>query len=335
MGEQLEHKERVKRVLEGREVDRPLVSAWRHFYDKENTASDLVESMLGFQRKYDWDFIKINSRASYHVEDWGVRFRYSDDPMVKPLPDIFPVAEKSDWEKIKPLDWRSGALGEILSAGKEILAQAGSEVFCLPTIFSPLSIAADLVKDEERFIEMMHEAPGDLHKALESITATFSGYVMEFVQAGMAGIFFATTEWATRDRITEEQYLEFGRPYDLRVLQAASGGIFNVVHVCKTNNMLSLFRDYPAPVLSWNPFESGNLSIHQATQITDKIFLTGIDQNGELLNGSEDQIRNQIESSFRDSPPGRLMIGPGCALKINTPEENLIMLGSVVKERKL
>ncbi len=119
MDEQLGHKERVKRVLEGREVDRPLVSAWRHFYNKENTASDLVESMLGFQRKYDWDFIKINSRASYHVEDWGVRFRYSDNPMVKPLPDIFPVAEKSDWEKIKSLDWRSGSLGEVLGAGKE------------------------------------------------------------------------------------------------------------------------------------------------------------------------------------------------------------------------
>ncbi len=334
MREQLTHKERVKRVLEGREVDRPVVSAWRHFFDKENTKPDLVKSMIGFQRKYDWDFIKINSRASYHVEDWGMRFRYSNDSMVKPSPEIYPVAEKSDWEKIKPLDWRSGALGETLNAGKEILAQTGSEVFCLPTIFSPLSIAGDLIKDEGRFIEMMHEAPDDLHKTLESITATFSGYVGEFMQIGMAGIFFATTEWASRDRITEEQYLEFGRPYDLRVLQAAGSGIFNVVHVCKANNMLPLFRDYPVPVLSWNPFEAGNLSIHQAAQITDKIFLTGIDQNGVLINGSEDQIRSQIENSFRDSPPGRLMIGPGCAVKVNTPDENLFALSNAVKEWK-
>jgi uroporphyrinogen decarboxylase len=331
MSKQLTHKERVRSVLEGREVDRPVVSAWRHFYDKENTIADLVGSMLGFQRKFDWDFIKINSRASYHVEDWGVRFRYSDDPMVKPVPESFPVAANSDWVKIKPLDWRSGALGEILNAGQDLLAQIGSEVFCLPTIFSPLSIAADLVENEEGFIGMMHDAPDDLHGALESITATFSGYVKEFIQLGMAGIFFATTEWASRDLITEEQYLEFGRPYDLRILEAASGGIFNVMHVCKTNNMLPLFRDYPAQVLSWNPFETGNLSIHQAAQITDKIFLTGIDQNGVLLSGSEDQIRNQIESSFRDSPPGRLMIGPGCAVKVTTPDENLFALCNAVK----
>lgn len=331
MGERLTHKERVSRVLEGRDADRPVVSAWRHFFDKENTESDLVKSMLDFQRKYDWDFIKINSRAEYHVEDWGVRFRYSDDPMIKPSPESFPVSDKSDWEKIKPIDWRSGALGETLNAGKGILAQAGSEVFCLPTIFSPLSIAADLVSDEKRFIELLHEAPDNLHRALESITATFKGYVGELIRVGMAGIFFATTEWASRDIFTEEQYLEFGQPYDLDVLQAASGGIFNVVHVCKANNMLPLFREYPAPVLSWNPFETGNLSIHQAAQITDKIFLAGIDQNGVLSNGSEDQIKDQIENSFRDSPPGKLMIGPGCAVKVNTPDENLFALSNVVK----
>lgn len=178
---------------------------------------------------------------------------------------------------------------------------------------------------------MMQEAPDDLHKALESITATFSGYVREFVRVGMAGIFLATTEWASRDRITEDQYLEFGRPYDLKVLQAASGGIFNIVHVCKTNNMLPLFRDYPAPVLSWNPFEAGNLSIHQAAQITDKIFLTGVDQKGVLLNGSEDQIKSQVENSLGDAPPARLMVSPGCAVKVNTPDENLFALSNAVK----
>jgi uroporphyrinogen decarboxylase len=331
MGEQLTHRERVERVLTGGEVDRPVVSAWRHFYDRENTKSGLVESMLGFQKKFDWDFIKINSRASYHVEDWGVRFRYSDDPLVKPTPESFPVGNKLDWKKIVLLDWKSGALGEILSAGKDILAQSGSDLICLPTVFSPLSIAADLVGEDKRFINMVQESPDDLHGALESITATFSGYVREFIRVGMAGVYFATTEWASRDRITEDQYLEFGRPYDLKILQAAGGGIFNVVHVCKANNMLPLFRDYPAPVLSWNPFEGGNLSIHQAAQITDKIFLTGIDQKGVLLNGSEDQIKRQVENSLDDAPQGRLMVGPGCALKVDTPDENLFALSNAVK----
>ena len=328
---EVSHKERVESTLKGIETDRPVVSAWRHFYDKENSREDLVESMISFQKRFDWDFVKINSRASYHVEDWGVRFRFSDDPLIKPVAEAFPVAGKEDWKKIEPLNHRNGSLGEILEAGKGILKRVGDEAYCLPTIFSPLSIAADLVDGEQRFQNLIKEGPDGLHRALNAITATFEAYVRDFIGAGMAGIFFATTEWASRDRITEEEYLEFGRPYDLRVLHAAGDGFFNVVHVCKTNNMLPLFRDYPAPVMSWNPFEVGNLSLHQAAQIMDKIFLAGVDQNGVLLNGSRDQIKQQVESSLKDVPSGRLMVAPGCAVNVNTPDDNLVAFGDAAR----
>lgn len=319
----LSHKERIDRHLSGKEIDRPAVSAWRHFYDRENTKDELVSSMLEFQQRFDWDFMKINSRASYHVENWGVRFGYSSDPLKKPVAESFPVAKKGDWRKIEPLDWRDGSLGEILAAGKEILDEVSGEIYCVPTIFSPLSIAADLVESDERFIELMIDGPEELHGALENITKTFIGYVGEMIKIGMAGIFFATTEWASRERLTEDQYLEFGRPYDLKVLDAASAGFFNIMHVCKINNMLPIFRDYPVPVLSWNPFEEGNLSIAQADQITDKIFLTGADQNGPLLKGSVDDIKKQVSESLGSVSKGRLIVGPGCAVKVNTPEENL------------
>ncbi|UCC78502.1 MAG: hypothetical protein JSW64_09465, partial [Candidatus Zixiibacteriota bacterium] len=192
-----------------------------------------------------------------------------------------------------------------------------------------LSIAADLTESDERFIELMIDGSDELHGALESIAKTFIGYVGEMIKIGMAGIFFATTEWASRERLTEDQYLEFGRPYDLRIFDAASGGFFNIMHVCKTNNMLPVFRDYPAPVLSWNPFEEGNLSIEQADQITDKIFLTGADQNGPLLKGPAEDIEKQVSDSLKSVPTGRLIAGPGCAVKVNTPDENLYALREV------
>jgi uroporphyrinogen decarboxylase len=330
-GNEMNHKERVESVLNGVKTDRPVVSAWRHFYDRENSKEDLVDAMIEFQRKFDWDFVKINSRASYHVEDWGVRFRFSDNPLAKPVAESFPVEHREDWKKIKSLDHSKGSLGEILEAGKGILKRIGREVFCIPTVFSPLSIAADLVDSEQRFQSQMKEGPDELHQALNAISETFEAYVKELIGAGMAGIFFATTEWASRDRITEDEYLEFGRPYDLRVLRAADDGFFNVVHVCKTNNMLPLFRDYPAPVISWNPFEAGNLSVHQAAQIIDKVFLTGIDQNNALLNGSREEIREQVEASLKDAPVGKLMVAPGCAVKVNTPDDNLIAFGDAAR----
>jgi uroporphyrinogen decarboxylase len=319
----LSHKERVNRMLGGRDVDRPAISMWRHFYDRENARKDIVDVMIEFQRKYDWDFMKINTRASYHIEDWGAKFVFSDNPLKRPQRLDFPIKNEHDWEKIKKLDSRNGALGETLGAVYDLVAKIGGEIYCLPTIFSPLSIAADLAENDSRFVEILHDGPEELKTALRDITATFVDFVRELMKTRAAGIFFATTEWASRDLLTEEEYLEFGQPYDLEVLKHAQSGIFNVIHVCGKNNMLPLFKNYPAHVLSWNPFDEGNLSIHQAAQIFEKTLLTGVDHLQTMAKGSPANVKKQIEDSLRDASTSKLMIGPGCALKLGTPDENI------------
>jgi uroporphyrinogen decarboxylase len=319
----LSHKERIERILSGREVDRPAISAWRHFYHRENSRADLVDSMIEFQRKFDWDFVKINSRASYHIEDWGALMQRSTDPLVKPHAEALPISSTRDWAKIKPLSVTSGALSEILGACEDLVKKVGGDVYCLPTVFSPLSIAGDLVDGDQRFVEFLRSDPKKLHAALDNITKTFTLFVNELLRTGAAGIFFATTEWAGRNLLTEEEYLEFGKPYDLLILNAAKPAVFNILHVCNKNNMLPLFRDYPPAVLSWNSHDEGNLSVHQVSQLFDKIFLTGIDHNRTLISGSPREIEGQIKSALGEAPAGRLMIGPGCAVKVNTPDTNL------------
>jgi len=330
----LTHRERVERTLNGADIDRPAVSAWRHFYHRENTKDDLVEAMMEFQRKFDWDFMKINSRASYHIEDWGARLQRSNDPMIKPRILSLPVAEAKDWASIKRLSVNSGALGETLAACAELVDRIGNEVHCFPTVFSPLSIAGDMVDGDPKFVELLRQNPNELFAALDAITETFVEFVNELLRAGVDGIFFATTEWASRSLLTEEEYLKFGAPYDLRVLEAAKPARFNILHVCNKNNMLPLFRNYPAQILSWNPFEEGNLSIHQASQIFDKVFLTGVDHIDTLQGGSPDDVKRQIESSLEEAPRGRLMIGPGCAAKATTPDSNFKIAADTAKNWK-
>ena len=71
MADQMTHWERVRGALQGQALDRPPLSMWRHFYRQETSAQGLADAMLGFQRRFDWDFMKVNPRASYHAEDWG------------------------------------------------------------------------------------------------------------------------------------------------------------------------------------------------------------------------------------------------------------------------
>jgi uroporphyrinogen decarboxylase len=60
--------ERVQAALRGEAVDRVPVSFWGHTFDREDSASALAQSTLAFNHTYDWDFIKVQARASYHGE---------------------------------------------------------------------------------------------------------------------------------------------------------------------------------------------------------------------------------------------------------------------------
>ena len=111
MAAKMTHWERVRAALEGEDVDRVPVSMWRHFFSKETSAESLAEVMLSFQNRFDWDFMKVNPRASYHVEDWGVKTKYDGD--TPPIVVETPVKTPGDWLKLKVLGRRKISFSRI------------------------------------------------------------------------------------------------------------------------------------------------------------------------------------------------------------------------------
>ena len=84
MAKRLTKRERLSRSIAGRPVDRLPVALWRHFFVEETSRAGLVEAMVRWQETYDWDFLKINPRACYHVQDWGNQYEFSGGEHVKP-----------------------------------------------------------------------------------------------------------------------------------------------------------------------------------------------------------------------------------------------------------
>jgi len=318
----LSHKDRVSKIISGDEPDRPAISAWNHFYSRETTAEDLALVMLEFQGEYDWDFMKINPRAGYFVEDWGVKFKFGGRPGGKHLRLNSVVSSADDWLKIKPLDILKGSYGEQLKAVALIKDGLDGKLHFFKTIFSPLSVAADLAESDEAFIKLM-DSGANLEAALEAITTTLEAYVDKLMSLGITGIYFATTEWATRKNISEEQYLQYGKPYDLRVLAKAKSAEMNILHVCMEYNMLTLFKGYPFEILSWNKFEPGNLNFAQADKLFSQPFVGGVDHLSTLIHGTPDDVRKQVKESLVDAGEHPLIIAPGCTMKLGTKVENI------------
>jgi uroporphyrinogen decarboxylase len=316
-------RERIRKTLSGEKVDRPAMSFWRHFYDREGGAEFLASAMLEFQRTYDWDFVKVNPRASYHVEDWGVRTkRPGEGPLDKPRVVQSAVREPADWDQIRPKDPTKGVLGEMLEAQERIAAGLKGETDWVMTVFNPLSIAADLVNDDAILLDHLHRHGERVHAALRAITETFAAFVHECLLRGASGIFFATTDWGNATRLDRELMLEFGRPYDLRVLERAPRAPLNVIHVCGPRTFLRDFLDYPVSVISWAAHEPTNPSIADLKPLTDKTLLTGIDHEGTFVHGTPGVIQAEARAAIDASGGSRFILGPGCAVPAAAPAES-------------
>lgn len=325
-------RERIRSTLEGSPTDRPPVSLWRHFYDREGSAEELSRAMVEFQETYDWDFMKVNPRASYHVEDWGVRTRRpGTGPLDKPKVVEGVIKGPEDWDRIRPLDVRNGVLAEHLDAEERIAARVQGEVDWVMTIFNPISIAADLVVDDAMFVEHLRRHGERVHGALRAITETFAAFTRETMARGASGIFFATTDWGNHTRIDRETVEEFGRPYDLRVLAEASAAPLNILHVCGPGAYLRELDDYPVQVLSWDTHEKGNPSIRAVRGVTEKTLLTGISHEGTFVTGPPKALEDEARAAVAESGGTRFILGPGCAVPAAAPREHY----AIVREAAL
>jgi uroporphyrinogen decarboxylase len=325
-------RERIEAALRREECDRVPVSFWRHFYDREGSAKDLAESMLAFEREFDWDFLKVNPRAAYHVEGWGARFAPIGEPRGKPKLVEAAVRDPFDWGRIKSISHRKGPLGEQLEAIELIGEGLGGEVPFVETIFTPLSVAGDMVPADDDLVNAIREHPDRVYSAVDAIADTFSAFAEEVIARGADGIFFATTQWASRDRLTDEEYREFGRPYDLRILEAAKDAGLLILHVCDRNNMLDLVADYPVHAFNWAISLPGNVGLAEGAEMTGRAVIGGVDEDVALMEETPDASLGEAEAAVAATGGRGWILGPGCAVPTRVKMENLRALREWAEE---
>jgi uroporphyrinogen decarboxylase len=315
--------ERVRAAIAGEAVDRAPFGMWGHDYEREWDATGLADATVELANEFEFDFVKINPRFTYFVEDWGGTF---DRSAGRPSPKTWPVNSPADFRKLGPLDTTSGALRQQMDALDQVRARLRPGVPFIQTIFSPLSIARNLVgEDAERLLEFIAEDPDSVEAGLDTITEVYAAYARECLEHGAAGIFFATTRMASYDLLTAAQYERWGRPYDLHLLDAVGDAWFNVVHVCQDNNMLELdlVADYPAAAFSWAATSPTNRGLAEGRQMTGRAVLGGISEKTTLVSGTPDEVRAEVVAALETTGGRGILIGPGCSIPPESPRANL------------
>lgn len=318
--------ERLESALAGRQPDRVPVSAWGHFYDRETSAEGLASAMIEFSDKYDWDFVKVHARASYHVEGWGFTYEPSRDPASLHVCTSHPIRSVADWRQLKPLPLSTPALAEQFKALELIRAGIPSDMPLIMTVFSPLDIAEKLVDRNAALLKQhIEEDPDAVATALASFAETFAAFVRKLDELGIDGIYFST-KWANDQKLTARQYDSLVRPYDRIVLDEAKGFWCNMLHLCEDHVQLSAMGDYPVHVLHWDAYTGHNPSYGEGRIRSGKVVSGGVDA-ATLASSSPEAVTQRARASIRETGGAGFILSPGCSVQIaQTSHDNLLAL---------
>jgi uroporphyrinogen decarboxylase len=325
-------KERVDAALRGDQVDRIPASMWGHDFVREWNMQAFAEAMVENFTRYDWDYMKVNPRACYHVEDWGVKVRPSGEPFKAPVIESSPIKSAADWKRIRPLEPDRGVLGEQLRALQLINHSVGYDAYFVQTIFCPLGVAKYLAGNKnEPVLQTLREDRAAMHAALRVITETFTAYAIACMEQGASGIFYATNGWASASMLSADQYREFGEQYDLEFLDAIkSRSKFNILHNCGTHIYFDQLAEYPVQAINWDAKAVGNPDLGAGKKRSGRVVMGGISQKTTLKNGSPEQVREEVSQAVELTGGTHFLLAPGCSIPPETPTRNLVAIRSAL-----
>jgi uroporphyrinogen decarboxylase len=312
--------DRVKAAIRGQAVDRPPVALWRHFPGDDQRPEDLAQATVAFQRRYDFDFVKVTPASSFCLRDWGSRDRWTGTMEGTRDYTVYPIQSAEDWRGLRPLAPDEGSLGAQLQCLRLIADGLAGEVPFIQTIFNPLSQAKNLV-GPERLAAHLRRYPDAVRAGLDVMVETTRHFIAAACETGIAGLFFAV-QHAQYGLLSEEEYSTFGRPYDLQVLEAADGLWLNVLHLHGTDVMFDLLADYPVQVINWHDRETWP-TLAEGKERFGGVVCGGLQRWEVMVQGTPAQVREQAADAIAQTDGERFILGTGCVTPIVAPTSNI------------
>ena len=319
---QMSRRERIQAAINRQPVDRVPYAVWRHFPAVDRSPAGLAQATLRFHDHYGSDFLKITPAGGYAVEAWGCVEAEEVMPDGHRACATCAVKTADDWKRIRPLDPMSA---EGYSQQIETIVRMGfdrriGDAPVMPTVFSPLSLAKKL--SGTRLSADLEEHPGLVRDALEAITETLLRFTDAALTEGMSGIFYSI-QAASHSAHSDEVYAEFGEPYDRRILESFGGrSILTIVHCHGDALMFDRLARLPGHAWNWDDRRTAP-TLGEGRKKVPGAVIGGLDQWSTLRDGTPDAAVAEAKDAVAQTDGTGLIVGPGCVLTMNTPDENV------------
>jgi uroporphyrinogen decarboxylase len=323
------HAERLQACLAGEKPDRNPVALWRHFPVDDQSPERFAAALLVYQRTYDFDLVKVTPASSFCLKDWGVddEWRGASEGTRQYTHPV--INHPRDWEHLPVLNPNKGYLAAQLECLRLMIRELGNRTPVIQTVFSPLAQAKNMVGQDALLIHL-HRFPEAVMTGLKVIAESTRRFIEAANQTGIAGIFYAV-QHAQYGLLTVDEYLDFGRAYDLPVLGAASHLWLNMLHLHGEEVMFDQFVDYPVQIINWHDQESPP-SLADGLQLFPGAVCGGLQRERTIVLGTPEQEIIEAQQAIQATNGRRFILGTGCVVPITAPHGNILAVRKCVEE---
>lgn len=315
-------RERIRAAINREPVDRVPYAVWRHFPAVDKSPAGLAQSTLRFHERYGSDFLKITPSGGHAVEAWGcVEGEAMRADGHRPCAQ-HAIRAADDWKTIRALDPESapGYTEQIETIVRLGFDRRIGDAPVVPTLFSPLSLCRKLSGD--RLNADLKSHPALVLSALEAITETLIRFADRALTEGLSGIFYSIQAASTTFH-TEEEYAEFGEPFDRRFLASIEGrSQLTIIHCHGDNLMFERLARLPGHAWNWDD-RATPPTLKQAAAMVPGAVIGGLHQWKTLRDGTPEQSVEETQDAIAQTGGRGLIVGPGCVLPMNTPDANV------------
>lgn len=316
----MNHRDRVEACLDGSSIDRVPVALWRHFPVDDQNPEKLAQATLEYQKAYDFDLVKVTPASSFCLKDWGVDDVWNGATEGTRDYTNRVITEPEQWDRLPVLDPGKGHLADQIRCLRLIASELGHKVPVIQTIFNPLSQAKNLA-GQGRLLYHMRKFPDALQAGLKIITESTLRFMHAIQDTGIAGVFFAV-QHAQYGLLTPQEYQDFGKAYDLIMLESAQMFWLNMLHLHGEQVMFDLLSDYPVSVMNWHDRDT-EPSLADGLRRFQGTVCGGLSRERTMVLGTSEQVREEALEAINNTGGKRFILGTGCVVPITAPYGNI------------
>lgn len=335
----------LKDLVEKKELgDKLALCGWFHFPLADPVADDFYKETVDTADLGKWDLIKIMTCGNYMPVAYGADYEFSTNP--EKWDGVFhshPITCAKDAAELPVLTIDNPTLSAEVEVDRRIVETYKGKKPVLATLFDPLSWVQELSTPmhPQFTIDLLRSDPESLKKALDALQQTNDVFLDALIEAGIDGVFLAT-KFSTSELLTHEEHLEFVVPYLKHLADKLEGRTwFNMLHVHGVDGLyFDDLLDLGFQAYNWECVGTGSdmTSLAELRAKTDKVLITGIDQNRDFEGTREEvkaRLAARLKTSLEENAGGAFIFGPGCTLPLTVDRSLFSLISEVVEEAGL